>query len=68
MSDPTPTSAAYVKRLEQALTQSGMSQTKFGYLHFGDPGFLARMRKGVRLQKRTIVRIENVLDMFSRGK
>lgn len=38
-------------KLEAALSLSGMSQTRFGYIHFGDPTFFAKLRAGRRLYK-----------------
>lgn len=38
-------------RLESVLRLSGMSQTKFGYEHFGDPTFMSKLRKGRQLYK-----------------
>lgn len=38
-------------QLEGVLALSGLSQTSFGYKHFGDPTFFAKLRKGRRLHK-----------------
>jgi hypothetical protein len=58
-------SSDYLERLEAALKASGTTQTAFGYMHFGDPGFFTRMRKGVHLRRKMVEKIENVLDTFS---
>lgn len=48
-------------RIEEALILSGISQTKFGYVHFGDPAFIKKMREGRNFRRPMIVRIENLL-------
>lgn len=58
----------YVDAMDAALRRSGMTQTKFGYLHFGDPGFFTRLRKGHALHGKTVERIENVLAEYEIGK
>lgn len=50
-----------VPRLEEALLLSGMSQTKFGYTHFGDPAFVKKMREGRQFRQPMIVKIEALL-------
>lgn len=50
-----------VDRLEEALLLSGMSTTKFCYVHFGDPAFMARMRKGRQPRGAMIEKIETLL-------
>lgn len=54
----------WLPRVEKAFAASGMTATRFGYLHFGDPGFLKRLRKGGAVHKRTIDKIQNVLALF----
>lgn len=51
-------------RLEEALMISGESQTRFGYLHFGDPAFFKKMRAGRSFRPRTQARIEDVLKEY----
>lgn len=48
-------------RLEEALLLSGMSQTKFCYLHFGDPAFMTKLRKGRQVRATTREKIEALL-------
>ncbi len=70
MNDTPPDnhSSRFVTDLERAMAASGMSQTRFGYLHFGDPGFMTRVREGHRLQRKTIEKIESVLATELKGK
>jgi len=49
-------------RLEEALLLSDMSQTKFGYVHFGDPAFFLKMRRGRKFNRATIAKIEAILQ------
>ena len=44
-----------------ALILRGMSATAFGYLYFGDPAFVTKMRRGRQFRRRMIDRIETVL-------
>jgi hypothetical protein len=37
-------------RVERALAKSGLSATAFGYMYFGDPGIVNKMRKGRNLK------------------
>ena len=48
-------------RIEEALILRGMSATAFGYLYFGDPAFVTKMRRGRQFRRRMIDRIETVL-------
>lgn len=48
---PPPPLDELSPKLEAALCLSGMSQTRFGYIHFGDPTFFAKLRAGRRLYK-----------------
>lgn len=48
-------------RIEEALIVSGLSATRFGYLHFGDPAFIKKMREGRQFRTRVAERIEDVL-------
>jgi transcriptional regulator with XRE-family HTH domain len=57
----------YVERVERARQRSGMTQSQFGYVHFGDPGVLARLREGKRLYQPTVDKIERVLALFDEG-
>lgn len=59
---PENHSHRYLPAVEEALLRSGMTQTRFGYIHFGDPAFVKRMRDGHHLRKKTIERIHRVLD------
>ena len=58
--DKTPDPLA--PRLEEALLRSGMSQTKFGYVHFGDPAFMKKMRDGRNFRRPMIAKIEKLLE------
>lgn len=49
-------------RLEEALLLSGLSQTRFGYVHFGDPAFFKKMRDGRIFRRPMIARIEKLLE------
>lgn len=48
---PPATADELLPKLEAALSLSGMSQTRFGYLHFGDPTLFAKLREGRKLYK-----------------
>lgn len=48
-------------RIEEALLHADMSATKFGYLHFGDPAFITKMRRGRRFYDSTRAKVEAVL-------
>lgn len=48
-------------RIEEALILLGMSQSRFGYVHFGDPAFIKKMREGRQFRRSMIDKIENVL-------
>lgn len=37
-------------RVEKALAKSGLSATAFGYLYFGDPALVNKLRKGRHLK------------------
>ncbi len=37
-------------RVEKALVKSGLSATAFGYLYFGDPTLVNKLRKGRHLK------------------
>ncbi len=37
-------------RVERALKKSGLSATAFGYMYFGDPGIVNKLRKGRNLK------------------
>ncbi len=65
---PSNHSSRFADSLERAMRDSGMTQTMFGYLHFGDPGFMKRIHEGRRLQRKTIEKIESVLAKGSKGK
>jgi hypothetical protein len=67
-STPDNHSIRFADSLERAMRASGMTQTMFGYLHFGDPGFMKRIREGHRLQRKTIAKIESVLVKELKGK
>ncbi len=49
-------------RLEEALLCSGLSQTAFGYINFGDPAFFTKMRRGRIFRRPMIAKIEKVLE------
>jgi hypothetical protein len=63
MTDAKPTDPLAL-RLEEALLLSGVSQTRFGYSHFGDPAFFKKMREGRKFRRPMIVKIENVLKEY----
>lgn len=48
-------------RIEEALLLSGMSQTRFGYVEFGDPAFIKKMREGRHFRRAMVDRIEAML-------
>lgn len=48
-------------RLEEALLLSGMSQTAFGYVNFGDPAFVKKMREGRKFRRAMTEKIEALL-------
>lgn len=48
-------------RIEEALLMSEMSQTRFGYVHFGDPAFIKKMREGRGFRRPMITKIEALL-------
>lgn len=48
-------------RIEEALLLSGMSQTKFGYTHFGDPAFIKKMREGRHFRRPMVKKVEELL-------
>ncbi|MCB1470921.1 MAG: hypothetical protein KDK08_28020 [Rhizobiaceae bacterium] len=70
MNDSIPQnhSSKFVPDLERVLAASGMTQTMFGYMHFGDPGFMARAREGHRFQRKTVEKIESLLASGAKGK
>lgn len=49
-------------RLEEALLLSGMSQTAFGYVNFGDPAFVKKMREGRKFRRAMTAKIEALLE------
>jgi len=48
-------------RIEEYLLQTGMSASRFGYVHFGDPAFIKKAREGRTFRAKTRDRIEAVL-------
>jgi len=50
-------------KIEEALLVSGLSATAFGYIHFGDPAFVSKMRKGRMYRTKMAARIE---EMFTK--
>ncbi len=54
--------------LETFLAMSGQSRFTFGRGHFGDPGFVDRMRKGVRLKSSTLAKLAVVRAKAERGE
>lgn len=48
-------------RIEEALMLSGHSQTRFGYVHFGDPAFIKKMREGRKFRRPMVEKIEALL-------
>ena len=49
-------------RVEEHLLLSGMSQSKFGYVHFGDPAFIKKMREGRHFRQPMRDRLEAILN------
>ena len=49
-------------RIEEALLLSDMSQTKFGYVHFGDPAFVKKMREGRQFRAPMTAKIKTILE------
>lgn len=54
--------------LETWLAMSGQSRFTFGRGHFGDTGFVDRMRKGVRLKSSTLAKLAIVRAKAERGE
>ncbi len=54
--------------LETWLAMSGQSRFTFGRGHFGDAGFVDRMRKGVRLKSSTLAKLAAVRAKAERGE
>ena len=52
-------------RIEEALLLSGDSQSRFGYLHFGDPAFVKKMREGRRFTRKMVTKIEALLSTMA---
>lgn len=48
-------------RIEECLLLTGMSASRFGYLHFGDPAFVKKAREGRTFRAKTRDKIEAVL-------
>ncbi len=61
-------SHAILPELETFLAMSGQSRFTFGRWHFGDPGFVDRMRKGVRLKSSTLAKLAIVRTKAERGE
>lgn len=59
---PTRNNDPLAPRIEEALLLSGMSQTRFGYVHFGDPAFVKKMREGRQFRRPMIAKIESLLE------
>lgn len=51
-------------RVERALAKSGLSATAFGYMYFGDPGIVNKLRKGRHLKGLR----ERMLELFEELK
>ena len=70
MSDHIPEnhSSRYLDGLERVLAASGMTQTMFGYINFGDPGFMTRARGDHRFQRKTVEKIKTLLASERKGK
>jgi len=49
-------------RIEEALILAGMSQSQFGYVHFGDPAFIKKMREGRQFRRTMTLKIESILE------
>lgn len=47
-------------RVEKALAKSGLSATAFGYMYFGDPAIVNKLRKGRNLKGLR----ERMLELF----
>ncbi|MBB3980123.1 hypothetical protein GGQ64_005370 [Rhizobium azooxidifex] len=60
---PPPSADELAPKLEAALSLSGMSQTRFGYIHFGDPTFFTKLRAGRRLYKLR-AKAEEILEEY----
>jgi len=58
---PQPALDPLAPRIEEFLLLSGMSQSHFGYVHFGDPAFILKMRQGRQFRRKMVDRIEKVL-------
>ena len=49
-------------KMEEALLLSDMSATQFGYMHFGNPAFFTKMRRGNRFNRATIAKVNEILE------
>lgn len=49
-------------RVEEALLLTGESATKFGYVHFGDPAFVLKMRKGRQFRPPIADKLKTILE------
>lgn len=49
-------------RIEEALLVTGMSATKFGYVHFGDSAFVKKAREGRQFRAATAAKLDAILN------
>ena len=61
MNDTQITLDPLAPRMEEALILSGKAASAFGYIHFGDPAFVKKMRDGRKFRAKTAAKIEEVL-------
>lgn len=57
----TPELDPLAPRIEEAMIMLGMTQTAFGYKHFGDPAFIKKMREGRHFRRKMVAKIEEML-------
>jgi uncharacterized protein YbjT (DUF2867 family) len=57
-------SLLYIDRLTAAIAASGQTATYFCHHHFRDPNFMARARRGVNWQAKTVDLVTSVLREY----
>ena len=61
MNDTQITLDPLAPRMEEALILSGKAASAWGYVYFGDPAFVSKMRKGRKFRAKTAAKVEAVL-------
>ena len=62
------TQNALLLDIDVALEMHKFSATRFGYLAAGDPGVLAKLRKGRRARPALLAKMAAALDLLERGE